>query len=419
MRVIGENRLPRWDFTLTNGPGPAASPATSATLTPMWVVFGLSMGPAVALGLARFAYALLLPSMRASLGWSFAEAGAMNTANAAGYLAGALVVAPLSRRAGDKLVFAISLLSTALVVGASGLTAELSAQVLLRFLAGFTGALAFVSGAGLTAAAATGGSKSRAPTLLGVYFSGAGIGITASALAVTPLLDAVGWRGGWLLLGGLALAASVFGCLVLRHSPAPAYSSTGTARGGWSPRFMARKLLAYFLFGAGYIAYATFIIAYLRTDEGFAGRDITIFWSLLGLAAVAAPFLWGPILGSLNGGWGTATTIGAVMVGAAMPMLWNGIVGAYLSALLFGGSFLAVVAAVTSFARKTAQPHAWTAAIAALTIAFGLGQCIGPVLSGVLSDGSSGIRAGLWFSVAILAVGSCVAAFQPEPAAAR
>jgi hypothetical protein len=36
-----------------------------------------------------------------------------------------------------------------------------------------------------------------------------------------------------------------------------------------------------------------------------------------------------------------------------------------------GRSFLAVVAAVTSFARRTAKPHASTAPIAALTIAFG------------------------------------------------
>jgi hypothetical protein len=30
-------------------------------LTPLWIVVGLSVGPAVALGLSRFAYALLLP----------------------------------------------------------------------------------------------------------------------------------------------------------------------------------------------------------------------------------------------------------------------------------------------------------------------------------------------------------------------
>ena len=31
---------------------------------------GLSLGPVVALGMGRFAYALLLPPMRADLGWS-------------------------------------------------------------------------------------------------------------------------------------------------------------------------------------------------------------------------------------------------------------------------------------------------------------------------------------------------------------
>src|ERR1700728_1110984 len=92
-------------------------PATA--LTPTWVVVGLAMGPAVALGFARFAYALLLPSMRTALEWSFADAGAMNTANAAGYLIGALAAAPVGRRVGDRRVFATSLFLTALTVGVS------------------------------------------------------------------------------------------------------------------------------------------------------------------------------------------------------------------------------------------------------------------------------------------------------------
>jgi predicted MFS family arabinose efflux permease len=393
-----------------------AAGAPIAALTPLWVVIGLAMGPAVALGLARFAYALLLPAMRADLGWSFANAGAMNTANAGGYLVGALVAVPFGRRAGDKRVFVVSLLLTSLAVGAAGLTADFSWLLALRLVAGFTGALAFVSGAALTSAAAVGGSKSRAPTLLGLYFSGAGVGVMASALTVPPLLEAVGWRGGWLVLGVLALGATLFGGLSVRYAPEPVYAPAGMTRGGWSPRFMACKLVAYGLFGAGYIAYATFIIAYLRSEEGFLSADITRFWSILGFASLVAAFAWGPILGKLKGGWGTAATLGGVTIGAAVPMIWSGAGGAYLSAILFGGSFLAVLAAVTSFARRAAKPHAWTAAIAALTIAFGLGQCVGPLLSGALSDGASGLRAGLWLSVGILAVATFVAMLQPEPA---
>jgi predicted MFS family arabinose efflux permease len=384
-------------------------------VTPLWVVIGLAMGPAVALGLARFAYALLLPSMRADLGWSFAEAGAMNTANAAGYLAGALVAAPIGKLVGEKFVFAASLLLTALAIGLSGTTANFSLLLGARLIAGFTGALAFVSDAGLTSAAAVGGSKSRAPTLLGVYFAGAGVGVAASALLIPFLLGVVGWRGGWLVLGGLALIATQFGALVLRRSPEPSYTPAGATRDRWPLRLMAYKLLAYGLYGAGYIGYATFIIAYLRNDEGFSAAQITFFWSMLGLVSVAAAFAWGPVLGRLKGGWGTAATISVVMIGTAVPLLWEKPAGAYLSAILFGGSFLAVVAAVTSFARRAFKPQVWTTAIAVLTVAFGIGQCIGPVLSGALSDGANGVRAGLWLSVGILAVASIVALFQREP----
>jgi predicted MFS family arabinose efflux permease len=384
-------------------------------LTPIWVIFGLSMAPAIALGLARFAYALLLPSMRADLGWSFADAGAMNTANAAGYLIGALVAAHIGRRVGDKAAFSLGLLMTSMAIGGAGLTASFTSLLLLRAVSGLAGAVAFIAGAGLTSAAATGGSRWRAPTMLGLYFAGAGIGITASALAVPPLLSGMGWRGGWLALGALGLAATICGSLVLSHTPEPPYK-VHIARGGWSARFMTCKLVSYALFGAGYIAYATFIVAYLRTNEGFDSGSITAFWAILGLAAVVAAFAWGPILGRLKGGWGASATIATVAAGAVLPLIWRGPTSAYLSSILFGGSVLAVIAAVTSFARKAAKPHAWTAAIAALTIAFGIGQCVGPLLSGALSDGPNGVRAGLWLSVGILVVASVVAAFQPEPA---
>lgn len=405
------------DITLSKHLAGVQDGQTGPASTPLWVVFGLAMGPAVALGLSRFAYALLLPAMRSDLGWRFADAGALNTANAAGYLAGALVAAPVGRRFGDKAVFALGLLLTALATGASGLTGNFTVLLVLRLIAGGTAAVVFVSGAGLTSAAAAGGAAARAPTLLGIYFSGAGIGVTASALAVPPLVATIGWRAGWAALGGMALAATLYGWLVLRRLSDP-LPGIQRARGGWSLRFMACKLVAYCLFGAGYIAYATFIVAYLRGSEGFDTRAVTAFWTILGVSAVAAAFAWGPLLGRLRGGHGAAATISIVTVGAALPLIWPTPAAAYLSAILFGGSFLAVIAAVTVFARRAAPPHAWTAAIGALTISFGIGQCIGPVLSGAFSDGTNGIRSGLWLSVGILVAATLVALFQPEPEAA-
>jgi hypothetical protein len=37
---------------------------------PVWLIIGLSIAPAIGLGICRFAYALVLPGMRDSLDWS-------------------------------------------------------------------------------------------------------------------------------------------------------------------------------------------------------------------------------------------------------------------------------------------------------------------------------------------------------------
>ena len=175
---------------------------------------------------------------------------------------------------------------------------------------------------------------------------------------------------------------------------------------------------AYALFGAGYIAYVTFIIAFLK-GEGAGTAELSSFWIVLGLAAIASTFAWAPILGRVAGGRGIALPYAVVTVGALLPLLSASTATAFASALLFGGSFLTVPTAVTAFARRAHRPHHWTIAISALTVAFALGQCLGPVLAGILSDGPSGIRAGLGLSVAILAAGALLALAQPRRDAPR
>ena len=79
-------------------PLPDLSHASPARL--LALAAALSMGAAISLGITRFAYGVLLPTMRADLSWSYTLAGAMNTANALGYLMGAMVTPPLLKRHG-------------------------------------------------------------------------------------------------------------------------------------------------------------------------------------------------------------------------------------------------------------------------------------------------------------------------------
>ena len=62
--------------------------------------FLLGFGPGAALGVGRFAYALVLPAMQTALGLSYAQAGLLGSANTAGYLLGALLSHRVALRGG-------------------------------------------------------------------------------------------------------------------------------------------------------------------------------------------------------------------------------------------------------------------------------------------------------------------------------
>jgi MFS family permease len=104
-------------------------------------------GAAVSRG---FAY-LLLPAMREDLGWSYALAGGMNTANALGYFLGALVTPYLMKRIGASGVLWLGAVFCSLFMGFSGFFVGTEPLLLQRLLAGVASALVFISGVLLAA----------------------------------------------------------------------------------------------------------------------------------------------------------------------------------------------------------------------------------------------------------------------------
>ena len=109
-----------------------AAPADLSRGDVLRQALALSLGAAVSLGLARFAYALLLGPMRADLGWNYFTAGAMNTANAAGYLLGALAVPGWIARRGPRSALVGGGLATAGLLAGQGQSAEQALPVYIR-----------------------------------------------------------------------------------------------------------------------------------------------------------------------------------------------------------------------------------------------------------------------------------------------
>lgn len=93
-------------------------------------------------------------------------------------------------------------------------------------------------------------------------------------------------------------------------------------------------------------------------------------------AAAVSRLVWGPVLGRLGGSRGMVVVMTVLAIGTVLPVLLDGAVAAYLSGAIVGGSFLAVVTAVSISVRETLPQAHWTAGIAFATIAFGLGQTV-------------------------------------------
>lgn len=377
------------------------------------VALGLSIGPAVALGFSRFAYALLLPPMRETLGWTYAQAGSLNTANAVGYIAGALATALCARRWGESLVFQIALLVSALVLLASAATSDLATLFVLRTIGGASTALTFILGAALAGAIATG---TRSGLLVGIYIAGASTGIVVSGLT-EPLALAggpSGWWKGWTILGLIAMIGVAPASMAARSVAKSATRSVALLAAAEFRR-LAPISLSYALFGAGYAGYMTFVIALLRA-QGNGSHEVTLFWVVLGLVSTITTLLWGRILTRFAGGFGPAIVFGLTMLGTLPPLISPTLAAAFASALIFGGSVMAGPTAITVVAKQQVPAAILTVALAFLTVAFALGQAAGPLLSGIVSDISGSVAAGLWASPILLGLAAIAALFQGRAA---
>jgi predicted MFS family arabinose efflux permease len=153
------------------------------------------------------------------------------------------------------------------------------------------------------------------------------------------------------------------------------------------------------------------MIAYVR-DGGGGPAAQSAFWSLIGLSAFVTPWVWRRVLALDRGGLSTTIILGVNAIGAALPIFGHSTVLLAISALVFGVAFFAVVGSTTAFVRFNYPPAAWPSGIAAMTIAFGIGQTLGPIAVGAVTDALGSLSYALNVSAAMLAAGSIAAAFQ-------
>ena len=372
----------------------------------------LSFGPTVSNSFARFAYALVLPAMRADLQLNYSQAGWLNTANAIGYLAGAMLTWTLVRATGNRALFAAGMVATSATLLATGLTHDLAWLTAMRIAAGVGGAMVFITGGALAGNVFPDRPELATTTVL-LYFGGAGFGLMMSGVAIPLLLDWKGagaWPLAWQAMGwtGAAMtAASVWAALRVVEP------QSGVGSSSWEPGAFVPQFIAYVCFGLGYIAYMTFVIAWMRDNDSSTGQVIAV-WFLLGLATLVAPAVWTRPCNRWPGGRPLATVMAVLSLGALLPVLSVATPAMLLSAVLFGLAGFSVPSAISAFIRKALPKPAWGSAMATFTIAFAVSQIAGPVVTGWVADRYGSLEPGLTVSALILMLGAVIALAQQD-----
>jgi predicted MFS family arabinose efflux permease len=353
----------------------------SFTQSPLRLAFAGMIGMAAAMGIGRFVFTPILPGMMDALGLSASDAGLIAGANYLGYLVGALLASGSWAGGRERVMALVGIFSSALLGVLMAATTSMVLFLVIRLAAGVASAFLMVF---LSSIVFDRLARAGRDGLTAMHFGGVGVGIAVSALLIALLVMAgADWRQGWIWSGVISLAAAI-ALVFLVDAP----RTTGASPHIEPPLSLVgpllRVILAYGLFGLGYVVTATFLVAIVREGEG--GRLFEAWvWLATGLAGIFSVWLWNRIAGRVGIFRAYALGCAVEMVGVIGSVSFGGYAGPLIGGVLLGATFIGVTALGLQGSRRlaTASPRR---AIGLMTASFGIGQIVGPVLAGYLAD---------------------------------
>lgn len=334
---------------------------------------------AIGMGFGRFAFTAIYPHMVKEGVLTLRDGSLAASANYAGYLLGAILAMRARAHSAHRLCL-WSVAGTALCLGVLALTMPVWLIVTVRGVAGIFSALAMVAASLWLLEQRRHG---RGAPLL---YAGVGAGIAVSA-ELLVLASQLGWHsaGMWLLLSGVTVLLGLAAAPAIAASgqatlDAPLVSTTA-AVSALAPVAPWPLVLIYGLAGLGYIVTATYLPVLVGT--ALPELNSAHVWAVFGLGAAPSCFLWHRLHERLGTRRALRLNLLLQALGVALPVLAPSAAGYLLSAILVGGTFVGTVTIAMPAAQRAAV-KAGTNMMAIMTVVYGVGQIIGPVLAGSL-----------------------------------
>ncbi|UXY50657.1 MFS transporter [Pseudomonas tohonis] len=297
---------------------------------PIWAGMCASL---VGIGLARFAYTPLVPSLIEAHWFSASAVFYLGAANLAGYLVGALAGRPLARRFSSPAVLRAMMLLVTLSFFACAVPLSLGWFFAWRLFSGISGGVIMVLAASTILPRVP---PQRRGLAGGAIFLGLGLGIAGSGTLV-PLLLSSGLRQAWVGLGAVAALLTLSswwawpreGVHLADAAPSPAPGGAGGVH---------LLFAQYALMAVGLVAPMMFLVDYVSRSLGAGHHAGALLWTLYGLGATLGPVVYGFLADHL-GARRAIRLVLAVQAVALGVLLESGDLRVLAGAALLIGSF--------------------------------------------------------------------------------
>lgn len=327
----------------------------------------------VGIGLARFAYTPLIPSLIEAQWFAANDVMYLGAANLVGYLAGALSGRPIARQLGGPWTLRLMMLLASLAFLACAFPVSVLWFFAWRFVSGLAGGAIMVLAATSVLPFIPGARKGLAS---GAIFLGLGLGIAASGTLV-PLLLNLGLQQTWI---GLGVLSAVLTAVSWAGWPTVASPTPVAVAGAESKTPTAMKLLyaQYALMAVALVPMMVFLVDYVARGLQWGAHWGAMVWVVYGIGAILGPMVYGALADRIGFATTSRVVLGIQALAIALLALDHS-VPALVAAVLVIGSFPPGIVPVNLGRIQhllpgdlSAQNHAWSRA----TTAFALFQAL-------------------------------------------
>ncbi len=368
-----------------------------------WIIaFTGTLVTILAHGFGRMSYSVILPSMKDGLMLNYTQLGSIATGNFIGYLCLATTAGFLAARFGIRKVVFISLLLMGVSLFLTGLANSYLFAFLMRLITGAGNGGSYVPIMALPAAWFITTKRGLAT---GIISAGIGTGLFLSGILLPPIIASFGkegWRYAWFFLGTAVFVLAFLCYSFLRDRPSEKglsmYGGEVKQRGEAKVTlFSALKNVVvepeiwklggvYFTYGFSYVIYLTFFVAYLTKELDISPLSAGRIFAVLGILSIFC----GVIYGWISDVWGRRYGLVIAYFTLALAYLvfacWKDSMGFYISAIVFGIAAFSVPTIMAAASSDAVGGALAPASFGFITLFFGIGQALGPVIGGWIKD---------------------------------